>query len=205
MKRAFLTGLALLLPLALTLFVVVFLTSFITKPLSGLMRELLLTLGTQEPFLTASSQLLALFFFFAFIFLIGFLANSFLFKAFFDRGNRVIEAIPLIGRVYIAFKEVFSSLLFSKMPLGQQVVLVPYPSIDTLAIALLMQEHEGGLVSVLVPGAPNPSMGFILFFKKERVIYTDMTLRAAFQAVISCGSRFDSFNICSHDQKDTHH
>jgi uncharacterized membrane protein len=43
------------------------------------------------------------------------------------------------------------------------------------------------IVTVLIPLAPNPFSGFFVFFKKEEVIYLDMTVEEAIKLVVSGG------------------
>lgn len=208
MKRAFLTGLALFLPLVLTLLVARGVIRFITKPLVGIVSWLLAGLQLQPDLLYVVSQLIALILFLLLLIGIGFFANLLFFRWIFDGVDHLFHRIPLIRSVYKAFKDVARSLMQREDTPFEQVVLVPYPSEEALALAVVTQTvtiRGEKRISVLVPGTPNPTMGFVLLFREEDVRKIDMPVSKAFQAIVSCGSKIDSFNILSNDQRNAHH
>lgn len=210
MKKYFLTGLAILLPLILTILVAIFVIDLLTHPFAGIIHSLLSqfewirgTAVLNNPQVMATlSRILALVCFIGFIFLIGFLGRWFLFRAVIRFAEYIFHKIPIVNKIYQASKEVVQSLFYSEKGNFQEVVLVPYPYNGILSFGLVTQDAliygekgEQQLISVFVPGAPNPTMGFVLLYEKDQIIFTDMTVRHAMQLLISCGAKLEKFDI----------
>jgi len=208
MKKYFFTGLAILLPLILTILIALFVINLLTAPFAGVIHRFLsqfefiqgtAILNNPQVLLTIS-QILGLICFVLFILLIGALGRLVFFRAFIRAAEYIFENIPFVNKVYNACKEVVQSLFYSEKKSFQTVVLVPYPHKDILSIGLVTQDAivkgadgDETFVSVFVPATPNPTMGFILLFEKEQVIFTDMSVRRALQLLISCGAKLDDF------------
>lgn len=203
MKKYFFTGLAILLPLVLTILIAQFVINFLTDPFAGWVRSLI-TQGTgplnNPQIVETTSRILALILFFAFVIAIGLLGRWVFFRAVIRAAESLFHRIPFVNKVYQACKDVVQNLFYSDKKSFQTVVLIPYPNPDILSIGLVTQDailksQEGDqtFISVFVPATPNPTMGFILLFEKEKVIFTEMSVRRALQLLISCGSKLDDF------------
>lgn len=204
MKKYFSTGLAILLPILLTGIIVIFLINFFTSPFTGAMTELLyhIELFQRDQIhpneILFISKILVLILLAFTILLIGVLGKFFLIDYFFGLGNRLFYKVPYINRIYKACQDVVHGLFSPKSSSFSQVVLVPFPSPGSLSIGLVAKElfsHSTPTVSVFVPGTPNPSMGFMLTFKREQVIFTDMKIDEAMKYVVSCGVVLADFTI----------
>ena len=208
MRKYFFTGLAILLPLVFTIIIAVFVIGLLTNPFSGMIRSFLSqfefiqgTIILSNPqVLETMSRILALILFILLILLIGFLGRWVFFRAFIRAAEYIFHQIPFVNKVYKACKDVVQNLFYSDKKSFQKVVLVPYPYNEILSIGLVTQdallegnEGEQKYLSVFVPATPNPTMGFILMFEREQVIFTDMSVRRALQLLISCGAKLDDF------------
>jgi uncharacterized membrane protein len=212
MKKSFTTGLIILLPIFLTFLIVNFLINFLTAPFLRLTETVLAPLYfLHQPFffLDASTvvliacKTLILLSLFGFVLLVGWLGHVFLMNYLFRIGSYLIYNLPVVNKIYKACQDVVDSL-FSSSHSFSQVVLVPFPYADRLSLGLMIQNHEqmevknrAGciLTPVFVPSLPNPSTGFILLFKKERVIAIDMKVEEAMKCVVSCGVVLSDFSI----------
>jgi uncharacterized membrane protein len=204
MKKYFITGLVILLPLALTLAIVIFIVNFLTQPFVGFVSQFLShLLIPQEKILFLKSehviryisQILILICLFFVTFLLGMIARWFFFKSFFALSDRLLHKIPLVNKVYKTTQEIIKTLFVTDKNSFKQVVMVPFPSEDSYVIGLISREapticqnatHKE-LMSVLIPTTPNPSTGYLLMYDKKKIIYLDMTPENAIKYIVSCG------------------
>lgn len=204
MKRHFIAGLVILLPVTLTLIVVAFLFNFLTEPFLGITRSIFAHYGllhTDFLFLTAGqvqtiiSQILIFITLILFTLLLGFLARWFVIHYLLHAWEYIIHRIPFVSSIYKACQDVIKTVFGTQTNAFKQVVMVPFPNPETKTIGLLTRETLPGiesltgkrLVVVFVPTTPNPTSGFLTLFNEEDVIPLDMPIEDAFKYVISCG------------------
>lgn len=58
-----------------------------------------------------------------------------------------------------------------------------------------MHQEYGDLLSVFIPGTPNPSVGFLLLFKKEQLTFVNMKVDEAMKFIVSCGAVMPDFAV----------
>ena len=197
MKKHFFTGLAILLPIALTLWIVLFLVEALTNPFLDFVEGILSYYGViQSPFLLVFwSRLLILFFLIANTMLIGFVARLFIITALLKFGDKILHRIPVVNKIYRAAKEIIHTLFGHETTSFSKVVLVPYPNERTYMLGFLAnaQQTEGSSadqrdkMSIFVPGTPNPTFGFMVLYPKEKVIILDIKVDDALKFIVSCG------------------
>lgn len=204
LKAYFITGLVILLPLALTLAIMTFLFNLLTEPFAGIVKAILghyNLLDSGFLFLSAAqvqqlfSQILILALLFFVTVSLGFIARWFFFHYIVGFWERMLAKIPFIRGVYKMCRDIIETLFVSSSNSFKQVVLVPFPTPDTQAIGLVTNKNISGLdqtgnplVAVFVPTTPNPTSGFLMLFKETDLIYLDMKVEAALKYVISCGA-----------------
>jgi uncharacterized membrane protein len=204
MKKYFITGLVILLPLALTFAIVLFIFNLLTIPfLDGvkvffgryhLFESGFLFLSAGQ-FQNIVAQLLILLSLVLFIAVLGFLGHWFFFKAFMRAAEYIVKKIPLVSTIYKTCQEIIATIFTSQTNSFKQVVLVQFPNAQTYSLGLITNEEISMLhntsykntVAVFVPTTPNPTSGFLMMFNKEDMIYLDMSVEDAFKYVISCG------------------
>lgn len=202
LKTYFITGLVILLPLALTSAIVIFIVNLLTDPFVGIVKSVLdhynfltngfLFLSADQVQQYSSQVIILLLLFFATVGL-GSLARWFFFHYLISFWERLVARIPFIRSVYKTCQDVIGTLFRSSSNSFKQVVLVPYPSEQTKAIGLVTRENislEGTnttMVAVFIPTTPNPTSGFLILFKPESILYLDMKVEDALKYVISCG------------------
>jgi uncharacterized membrane protein len=204
MKKHFITGLVILLPLAVTIAVVVFLVNFLTQPFIGAVSAVLTKLNiinrgflflTPEQLLRYGSKLIILILLFLFTVGLGMIARWFFINAMFRLGDKILHRIPIVNTVYKTAQDIIRTLFVSDKKSFQQVVMVPFPRPDVFVLGLISREsphicsHAVGedLVSVLVPTTPNPTTGFLLMYKRADLIIIDMKPEEAIKYIVSCG------------------
>lgn len=211
MKKYFTTGLGLLLPVILTFLIVGFLINLLTKPFLSITETILIqsNLFTQ-PFLFLSetslilitSKIIILLVIFFVVLIIGLIGRLFLIKYIFQFGDYLLHRVPVINKVYKATQDVVNSLFSSSSTSFSQVVFVPFPSTQNLSIGLVTKDAllvntgygDEEVVPVYIPGTPNPTVGFMLMFKKNQLIYSTMKADEAMKFVVSCGIVMPEFS-----------
>ncbi|ADI38403.1 putative uncharacterized protein [Waddlia chondrophila 2032/99] len=204
MRRYFITGLILLLPLALTIAIVVFVVNFFTNPFVGAVKETLQHIGLFHQgilFLSAEqvqlyfSRLIILLLLFLFTVLLGVLTRWVIIHSFIRLGEYIFHRIPIVRSIYKTSKDVINTIFTDQTKSFKQVVLVPFPNADTYSIGLVTREDikdltnqkKGDYIAVFVPTTPNPTSGFLMLFDRKDVVFLDMKIEEAFKYIISCG------------------
>lgn len=205
MKKYFITGLVILLPLALTIVIVTFLVNLLTKPFAEGVQSILDYYGFlhRDFFFISSrqlqyffSQLLVLFFIFFFTIFLGFITRLFFFHYIIKTWDYLLHRIPIIRSVYKTCQDVINTILKSDATSFKQVVIVPFPNKESHSIGLITRDDLTGFmshdsqkkyISVFVPTTPNPTSGYLIIYDESDITYTDMKIEEAFKYIISCG------------------
>jgi uncharacterized membrane protein len=200
LMRSFIKGLAILLPLVITLLVISLALGFIADALSPLVAAL-----QQTAFFGASSDslilILTLVVFVVLVVTIGSIAEygsgsgrmSSQFDAF-------MGSIPGVGSVYTSFNEMSELILDSDTDSFQDVKLVEYPGKDSYVVAFktaetpdVVAEDTGNddMITLFMPMAPNPVMGgFVIHVSRERVVDVDLTVEQGIRSIVTSGVAF---------------
>ena len=190
LKSVFLTGLLVLVPLAITLWVLGLIIGTMDQTLLLLPRswqpERLL--GFRLPGLGAVLTL-------AFIFVVGLLTQNFVGQKLVGWWELIVARIPVVGPIYTSVKQVSDTLLSSSGNAFRKALLIEYPRKGSYTIGFLTGIPGGDVVnhlkedhvSVYVPTTPNPTSGFFLMVPKAEVIELDMTVDAALKYIVSMG------------------
>jgi uncharacterized membrane protein len=190
LRKYFISGLLVWLPIVITLLVLKFLVDLLSKSL-----ELLPTsyqpdvlLGFHVPGIGVILTLVV-------IFTTGLLAANFIGIKFVALGDGIMARIPLVRSVYMGVKQVTQTLFTPGGQSFRKVLLVeyPHPGIWTIAFQTgeVSPEIEGALneamVSFYVPTTPNPTSGFLLMAPRSKVIELAISVDQALKLVISLG------------------
>lgn len=189
-KRYFITGLLIWVPLVITLWVLDLLVSAMDQSLHLLPSQFHTEswLGMHIPGLGVLLTLLV-------VFATGVFAANMIGQRLVRFWERVLARIPVVNSIYIGVKQV-SDTLFS--PGGQafrKALLVEWPSPGSWTIAFLtgqpggdvVNHLKGDYVSVYVPTTPNPTGGYFVMVPRSSVTELDMTVDEALKYIISMG------------------
>lgn len=152
-----------------------------------LLRPLALLFVSDEaetPILGASLSLLISIIILLFLFLIaGLLAHTAWGKQLTNKLDGLLGGIP--GYFYI--KNSYTAYFGLEEGLSYPVVLAP---IDGWMIGFIIEELDNDMVSVFVPGSPDPLAGNLIIFKKEVLKHTSLTHKQAFELLRRAGVGF---------------
>lgn len=222
MKKTFTSGLALLLPIVVTVMIVGFLINFLTQPFlettktaieqSSLFRDPIFIIHRLS-LITLFSKAAILAALFGLTLLVGFLGRHFFLDSIFRYADIVIHKLPIINKIYKICQDVILSLFSSSSKKFTQVVFVPFPNSHSLSIGLItgdeikLQSHgqrDEDLISVFIPGTPNPSVGFLLMFKRKQILFANMKVDQAMKLIVSCGIAMPDIELLEpHEEYET--
>lgn len=217
LKKYFITGLVILLPLALTIAIVTFIFNLLTVPFLGIVKTIfdhyhLFERGsfifTPEQVRNFFAQFLILVSLFFIVIALGMIARWFFFKTLIIFAEYIVKKIPLVRTIYKTCQDVISTIFTSQTNSFKQVVLVRFPNPATYSLGLITRDHIEGLaetshgksVAVFVPTTPNPTSGFLVMFKESDLILLDMKVEDAFKYIVSCGVISPAFQELKKDQ-----
>ncbi len=194
LKSYFVTGLIVLIPLVLTIYIIWKLFIAIDGILQGLIGRIFTSLGigeTGQTFIGLGFVSVILL-----ILLTGLIARNYIGKKAIKWGEMIFTRIPLINRIYIAIQQISNAFLSEKREVFKKAVLIEYPRKGIHSIGFYTQDTKGevqerlhtDVVSVFLPTTPNPTSGFLLFVPKSEVVELDMSIEDALKLVISGGA-----------------
>jgi uncharacterized membrane protein len=198
MRKSFITGLVILLPIVLTALTAFFLFDLFTTPFVPIVRSLLSHFfnAFSEEIILFLSRLIGLILLVVLIFVLGFITRHFLFNSLVKLGQKIVYRIPFVKTVYRLSRDIFSAL-FS--PDGKQVfketVMVPFPHKPHYCVGFssgevpeeCQRKAKVPLVSVFAPTAPHPISGFLFLVPKDCVHPIKMSKEDAIKFLVSCG------------------
>ena len=197
MRKYLLTGLAILLPLALTIMVIFFLIDFFTSPFVHLVDDHIFSKAALPAGVTLFiSRILALILLCIFIFLLGVVARWYVIKDILSGTSALLSRIPLIKTVYKTSRDVIAALFsMDGKKAFKYPVLIPFPQRPTFCLGFqagevaeeIQQTIKTPLVSVYAPTAPHPISGFLFLIPEQDVSKLDMTNEEAVKYLVSCG------------------
>ena len=190
MKRYFVTGLLIWVPLGITAWALNFLIGTMDQSLlllpSRLHPEALV--GFHIPGVGTVLTLLV-------VFITGLLTTNIIGQRLVLFWEGVLWPIPGVKSIYYGVKQVSDTLFSSQGEAFRKALLVQYPREGSWTIAFMtgspggdvVNHLKGEYVSVYVPTTPNPTSGFFLMMPKSDVIELDMSVGTALKYIISMG------------------
>ncbi len=187
----FFSGLALIFPIALTIYAIGFIFKFIDLLIGRYVNYILkLSLGFSIPGMNILLSILLLI-------LIGMAASHIFAKKIFALFEAIMSRLPWVGRIYASIKRVSGYIFDVKRPDVKSVVLIEYPRKGIYALAFLCHTGvdeakltgKGGreFSAVFVPTSPTPWSGFTEFVPADEVIPLSISVEEALEVIVSGG------------------
>ncbi|MBC7489867.1 MAG: DUF502 domain-containing protein [Glaciimonas sp.] len=190
MRKYFITGLLVLVPLAITLWVLNLIIgtmdqSLLFLPMQWRPKALV---GFDIPGLGTILTLLIIFF-------TGLATHNFIGRQVVALWEAVFTKIPVVNSIYSSVKQVSDTLFSSSGNAFRKALLVEYPRQGSWTIAFLtgipggdVKNHlQGDYVSVYIPTTPNPTSGFFLMVPRAATVELNMSVDEALKYIISMG------------------
>lgn len=201
MKKAFITGLIVLLPISVTLLLITFLLHLFTSPFLEIVSSFLskfkdsFPLLSSEAFIHFFATLIIIILFFLGITLLGILGKWFFLRSFLNWINSGLLKIPIFKTLYHTLKDLITSVLsLDEQRAFKYPVMVNFPSSASSAIGFAsgsvpsqcQKLFKEELEAVFIPTI-HPITGFLIFIPKKAVHKIQMTSEETFKFTISCG------------------
>lgn len=189
-RTNFLTGLVVIAPLYLTVWLI---WSFVSIVDYKVERMLPSGWALQEYINFPGYGLLI---FVVFTALIGAMAKNLFAAQAIRWGERMLARLPIVRSIYNGIKQIAETVLVQSKSSFQKACLIEYPRRGMWAVAFISTRAQGeiarrapedDLVGVFMPTTPNPTTGFLMFVPRRDVVELDMSVEEAAKLVISAG------------------
>lgn len=183
LRGAFLTGLAVVLPVGLTVMLLLWAVDVVDRNTAPL----------------APTQIAGLGFvvFVALTILTGMLTKGLIGRAFLTRGEALVGHVPLVRSVYTGLKQLVETVLSKGGTTFRQTCLVEFPERGMWSLAFISGPAEGevpekagqsDMVAVLVVNAPNPMTGLLLFVPRRDIRPLGISFEEGAKLAMSAGA-----------------
>jgi uncharacterized membrane protein len=190
LRRYFVAGLLVWIPLGITLWVL--------KLLVDMMDQSLLLLPARfqsEALFGFHVPGLGIILTVTIVLLTGALAANFFGRQLLLLGHNILQRIPIVRSIYGGVKQISDTLFSPEGKAFRRAALVRYPHQGAWTVALVTgtPEHEVAdilgreQISVFVPTTPNITAGFFLVVPRSETIELDMSVDEALKYIISMG------------------
>ena len=188
LRNYFITGIVVLIPIGLTLYLTKFTIDFSSRILPKEINP-----NNYMPFNIPGLEIIVTI---IFITLIGGLSLSFIGKKILQLFNDLLKRIPILRTIYSAIGQLTETFAPKSKSQTKSVVLIEYPRKGIWAVGFATKDNQGEiskktdtpLVNVFVPTTPNPTSGFLLMIPKNEIKYLDMTFEEASRFIVSAGT-----------------
>ena len=187
LRNYFFTGVVVLIPIGVTVYLTLFLIQISSKILPKELNP-----NHYLPYDIPGVEIIISVILITFI---GWTSLSFIGKRLLEIFNRILKRIPILRTIYSAITQMIETFTENKDN-KKNVVLVEYPRRGSWAVGFATKDNVGeistktkqNLVNVFVPTTPNPTSGFLLMFPKHEVIYLDISFEEASRFIVSAGT-----------------
>jgi uncharacterized membrane protein len=184
-RKRFVAGLLILIPLGITLFILKFLFNVADGILGPYLAKLFIAVTRRDTYVPGMGMVTGI----VVIYLTGLLATNVMGTQILKWWDGFLSKIPLVKSIYTSSKQL--TKVFSEGKTSyRRAVFVEWPRKGVRAVGFVTGEIERGgekLVVVYVPTMPNPTSGFALFFHVDEVFECGMTMEEAVKFVVSSG------------------
>jgi uncharacterized membrane protein len=199
LRNAFLTGLLLVAPLAVTIWALQVIIELVGGRITPLFVDHLPQTLQDLPsiFWKTITTLIAL----CLVTLLGYVSRLFVGRLIGAAAERFIQTIPGIGSFYNSVKQFIETFGAKDRNQFSKVVLVQFPRNGSYALGFLTNTRAGEPHAqlgsehwaVFVPTCPSPVNGFFMYLPRAEIIELEMSVGDGMKTVISCGAVLPSW------------
>ncbi len=190
LKNYFLTGLLVILPIFITVYVILFLIRIMDAILKYIPAKYL-----PETYLHIHVPGLGLILVVILVFVVGLLTRNFVGRKIVRLGEKIVDRIPLVRVLYAGVKQLLETIFLKKTDAFKRVALLEYPRRGAYVLGFITGESKGevqsktikNMINVFVPTTPNPTSGFYILIPEDELILLNMSVEDAFKLIISGG------------------
>lgn len=194
-QNRIIAGIFIVIPLAVTIWLVVMFFNIITQWAEPTMNQFNLSGLEDNKWFKLSIRGFSIIVTLIFLFIVGQIAKWTLGRRLMETGEKIILEIPVLSTIYSTAKQVVDAIKGGN-GMFRQVVLVEFPRKGMYTIGFLTNENKArnessektgkNLISVFMPFAP-PTSGYIIFIPREECIFLEMSVSDGMKLIISGG------------------
>lgn len=185
-RNYLITGLIILLPLIVTVYVI----TAIFNAVDGVLRPVV------EFIIGRSVYGLGFVLTIGFILGVGAIGTNVLGKKVIEYGEGILTKIPLVRNIYLTVQQIINALFLKNKTAFRKVVIVEYPRKGLYQVGFLTGEGVGEVqtktseevINVFIPTTPNPTSGMLILVPESDVTYLEMTVEEGLKFIISGGT-----------------
>ena len=193
LRASFLTGLVVIAPVALTIWLIWTMIGWV----DGVVLPLIPYDLTPQRYIGINLRGVGVVVFLVFTVLVGWAAKGLIGRTLIRLGESLVDRMPVVRSIYSGVKQIAETVFAQSERSFEVACLVQYPRKGVWALGFISAstkgeiasrpETGGNLVSVFLPTTPNPTSGFLLFMPREDVIELEMSVEDAAKLIISAG------------------
>jgi uncharacterized membrane protein len=189
-KNYLLTGLIVLVPITITVYII--------QALIGVMDEFLSVLPLRfhpDTLLGFHLPGLGLVLLGILILIVGVLTHNYVGRKLVGLWEALVRRIPIVRNIYLALKQFTEAIFLNSGKHFKQVVMLEFPRPGFLSIGFSvgpargeLEERSGGLLwNVFIPCTPNPTTGYYVLVPEKDLLFLKMSVEEAFKLIVSGG------------------
>ncbi|MCX7965803.1 MAG: DUF502 domain-containing protein [Syntrophorhabdaceae bacterium] len=186
-KKTFIAGFFVLIPLLVTVYIVYVIISSIDSIISPLIKNIIINLTGKEIYIPGTGFII----FIIITYLTGILTSNYFGKKLLFYGELILHRIPFVKGIYRSLKDIFNTFSFESTRAFKEVVMVEMPLNGKFFIGFITKRFtlkDGRqLCNVFIPTTPNPTSGFLIVAREEELIFLEMTPEEAIKYIVSLG------------------
>lgn len=188
LRRYFITGIATILPLSVTVFVF----RFIINQLGSLFRPLFRLHPWLERLPEWVSVLVGFVFFLIIVLAVGALATGLIGRLVLGWLDKLMKRVPIVKLIYTSARQ-FTDAVFVSRDTFRKTVIAQYPRPGMFAVGFLTSEDRITLADgrkalfVFFPTTPSPTTGWLALVPEDEVTETSISIEAGLKLIISGG------------------
>lgn len=191
-RRRILSGLLVLIPLAVTWVVIHWILQFGAGRIRPLARYFVAKGMPDDAFeITVAVYVCSIAGTLILLYLMGWITSRVFGKRLLAMGESLLERIPLVKGIYSGTKNVVEMVSKQDRSAFKQALLIDFPRPGTKAVAFLtstIRDASGKrFCTVFMPTTPNPTSGYLLVVPADEVQVMDMPIDVAIKMVVSGG------------------
>jgi len=193
LRASFLTGIVVIAPIGLTFWLLWTVTGWI----DGVVLPLVPARFLPEQYIGINLRGVGVIFFLVFTVFVGWVAKGLIGRSLIRWAEHLVDRTPIVRSIYSGVKQIAETVFAQAERSFDKACLVQYPREGIWAIGFISTTAKGeiakhcldkeNMVSVFVPTTPNPTSGFLLFFRRGDVIELEMSVEDAAKLIISAG------------------
>ncbi|MDT8855791.1 DUF502 domain-containing protein [Paracoccaceae bacterium Fryx2] len=201
LRASFLTGLVVVLPVGLTIYLIWTVVGWIDSwvlplvPAAYQPDELLRQIF--GPDTRVGLRGVGVVVFLVFTIMVGWVAKGLIGRSLIGWGEGLVDRMPVVRSIYNGLKQIAETVFAQTETNFEKACIVQFPRPGVWAIGFISTRAKGEIaqrvpvagevLTVFVPTTPNPTSGFLIFAPAADVIMLDMSLEDAAKLIISAG------------------